>query len=95
MRRTGAGTRFSALALLQSAKLWQKSYFYVENIHPSWKYINLRAYIAGLPAEPLTNWRYRPTNLTAASTTTLTRLQEMMELEGLKASDLLDAFVER
>ena len=52
MRRTGAEPRFSALALLQSAKLWQKSYVYVEHIHPSWNYVNLPAYVAGPPAEP-------------------------------------------
>lgn len=95
LRRSGSGVRFPALAILKSAKLWQKSYFYVENIHSSWDYVNLPAYVAGPPAEPRTNWRFRPKNMSAASSTALTRLHEMMESEGLMASDLLAAFVER
>lgn len=45
MRRTGSGTRFPPIALLESAKLWQKSY-YVRNLHPTRDYINLLAYVA-------------------------------------------------
>ena len=52
VRRTGSGVRFPALALLQSAKLWRKSYFYVENIHSTRDYINLPAYAAARLLSP-------------------------------------------
>ena len=32
MRRTTADNPFPAVALIQSVKLWQKSYFYVKNV---------------------------------------------------------------
>ena len=95
MRRSGSRIHFPALALLQSAKMWQKSYFYAKNIHPTMDYVNLPAYSAGPPVEPRTNWQFRPKNLSAASSTALARLQVMTESEGLKASDLLTAFVAR
>jgi hypothetical protein len=95
VRRPGTGNRFPSISLLQSAKLWQKSYFYVRDIHPTSDYVNLPAYVAGPPAEPRANWRFKPSSLSAASSTALARLHEMTESEGLKASDLLAAFMTR
>nr|XP_020152677.1 uncharacterized abhydrolase domain-containing protein DDB_G0269086-like [Aegilops tauschii subsp. strangulata] len=95
MRCPGAGNRFPPISLLQSAKLWQKSYFYVKNIHPTRDYINLSAYVDGPPAEPRANWQYKPSSLLAACSVALARLQVMTELEGLKGSDLLAAYVPR
>ena len=91
----GTGIRFPSLALLQSAKLWQKSYFYVKNVHATQDFVNLPAYAAGPPVEPRPNWQFWPKSLSAASFTALARLQVMMESEGIKASDLLTAFVAR
>jgi hypothetical protein len=56
VRCPGTGNHFSPISLLQSAKLWQKSYFYVKNIHSTSDYINLPAYVAGQPTEPRANW---------------------------------------
>ena len=94
-RCPGAGNCFPPISLLQSAKLWQKSYFYVKNIHPTRDYINLSAYVAGPPAEPRANWQYKPSSLSAASSAALARLQVMTKSEGLKGSDLLAAYVAR
>ena len=74
VRRPGAENRFPPISLLQSAKLWQKSYFYVENIHSTQDYVNLPAYAASSPAEPRTNWKFLPKNLSAASSAALIRL---------------------
>ena len=93
VRCPGAGYGFPAITLTQSLKLWQKSYFYVKNVNPALDFVNLPAYEAGPPAEPRTNWTFKPKHLSPASTATVTRLQEMTDLEGLQASDLLTAFV--
>lgn len=95
VRRTGSSVRFPAIALMESAKLWQKSYFYVRNVHPTWDYVNLPAYAPGSPAEPRTEWKYRARPLSAVCSAALVRLQEMLEMEGLKPSGLLAAFVKR
>ena len=42
---------FPPIPLIQSVKLWQKSYFYVKNIALQGDYINLPAYVAGPPAD--------------------------------------------
>ena len=56
VRHTGFGTRFPAITLLESVKLWQKSYFYVRNLDPTRDFINLPDFMIGLPAEPWNNW---------------------------------------
>lgn len=56
VRRTPSGTRFPPIALHESAKLWQKSYFYVRNVHPTNDYVNLPAFVPGPPAELRNNW---------------------------------------
>ena len=48
-RRSSAENPFSVITLIQSVKLWQKSYFYVRNVAPQGDYVNLPAYIAGPP----------------------------------------------
>jgi hypothetical protein len=52
---SGSGTRFPSIALLESAKLWQKSYFYVRNLHLTRDYINLPSFLAGPPPGPRDN----------------------------------------
>ena len=47
MRRTGENNPFPPIPLIQSVKLWQKSYFYVKNVAPQGDYVNLPAYVAG------------------------------------------------
>nr|XP_020164071.1 uncharacterized abhydrolase domain-containing protein DDB_G0269086-like [Aegilops tauschii subsp. strangulata] len=64
-------------------------------MHPMLDFVNLPAYAAGPPAEPRTSWEYRLKRLSASASASLTRLQEMTESEGLRASDLLAGFMER
>ena len=42
MRRSAADNPFPAIMLIQSVKLWQKSYFYVKNVAPQGDYVNCR-----------------------------------------------------
>jgi len=51
IQRSTADNPFPPIALIQSVKLWQKSYFYVKNIALQGDYINLPAYVAGPPAD--------------------------------------------
>ena len=48
-RRVAADNPFPVIMLIQSVKLWQKSYFYVRNVAPQGDYVNLPAYVAGPP----------------------------------------------
>ena len=41
MRRPAADNPFPVITLIQSVKLWQKSYFYVKNVAPQGDYVNL------------------------------------------------------
>ena len=43
MRRVTADNPFPVITLIQSVKLWQKSYFYVKNFAPQGDYVNLPA----------------------------------------------------
>ena len=95
VRRSGAGNYFPSIALLQSAKLWQRSYFYVKNLNLARNYVNLPAYAAGPPANPRPNWSSRSQNLSISSASALARLHVMLDSERLRASDLLAVFVER
>ncbi|XBI71564.1 hypothetical protein VPH35_065756 [Triticum aestivum] len=95
VRCPSSGNCFPFISLTQSVKLWQKSYFYVKNVHPTSDFVNLPACTAGPPTEPRTNWTFKPGTLFAASTAAIARLKEMTESEGLKGMDLLTAFVER
>ena len=73
--------------------MWQQSYFYVENVDPAVASTNLPAYEAGPPAEPRANWGYKPKPVSADGAAAINRLRVLTEAEGLKASDLLVAFV--
>ena len=42
IRRSTADNPFPPIALIQSVKLWQRSYFYVKNVAPNGDYVNLR-----------------------------------------------------
>ena len=55
VRRPSAKNAFPIIKLSQSVKLWQKSYFYMENVDPAIYFINLPPYEAGRPAEPQAN----------------------------------------
>ena len=60
MHRPSPKNAFTTIKLPQSVKMWQQSYFYVENVNPAVDFINLPAYEAGPPAEPRANWGYKP-----------------------------------
>ena len=76
-------------------KLWQQSYFYVENFNPAVDFISLPAYEAGPSAEPRANWGYKLKPVSADGAAAINRLQVLTEAEGLKVSDMLVAFVAR
>ena len=84
MRRTGENNLFPPIPLIQSVKLWQKSYFYVKNVAQQGDFVNLPAYEAGSTAEPRTNWALKLRTLSAASAAAVTRLKVMTESKGLK-----------
>ena len=58
-------------------------------------FLNLPEYVAGPPAEPRTNWGFKPKPLSPDASAAIARLKVMKESEGLKAADLLLAFVVR
>ena len=67
----------------------------MENVDSAIDFINLPPYEAGPPAEPRANWGYKTKPMSVDSTAAVIRLRVLTEAEGLKASDLLVAFVER
>ena len=95
MRRVSTDNPFPIITLIQSVKLWQKSYFYVKNVAPQGDYVNLPAYVAGPPAGRRPQWSYRAVTLTPAGTAAVARVRAMTQSEGLSGSDLLAAFVTR
>ena len=95
VRRPLVKNAFPVIKLSQSVKLWQKSYFYMENVDPAIDFINLPPYEADPPAEPRANWGYKPKPMLADATAAINRLRVLTEAKGLVASDLLVAFVER
>ncbi|XP_044409736.1 uncharacterized protein [Triticum aestivum] len=86
---------FPVIKLSQSVKLRQQSYFYVENVDLNVDFINLPAYEASPPVGSRSNWGYKPKPVSADTTAAIGRLRVLQESEGLVASDLLIAFVER
>ena len=55
VRRPSVKNAFPTIKLSQSVKLWQKSYFYVENINPVVHFLNLPPYEASHSVEPRAN----------------------------------------
>ena len=72
-----------------------KSYFYAENVDPAIEFINFPPYEAVRLAEPRANRGYKPKPMSADAIAAIDRLRVLTYEEGLKASDLLVAFVER
>ena len=75
MRRTGENNPYPPILLIQSVKLWQKSYFYVKNVAPQGDYVNLPAYVAGPPAGRRPQWSYWAVTLSQAGATAVARLR--------------------
>ena len=50
VRRSGADNPFPSIRLINSVKMWQRSYFYVKNVSVEGDWINLPAFVAGPPA---------------------------------------------
>ena len=90
-----ADTPFPVIPLIQSVKLWQKSYFYVRNIAPRGDYVNLPAYVAGPPAGRRPRWSYRAVTVTPAGSAAVARVRATTQSEGLSGPDLQTAFVTR
>ena len=76
-------------------KMWQQSYFYVENVDLAIDCIHLPAYEAGPPTGARPNWGYKLKPVSPDAAAAIGRLWVLQESEGLMASDLLIAFVER
>ena len=49
VRRPAKRNAFPVIKLAQSVKMWQQSYFYVENVDPTADFLNLPPYEAGPP----------------------------------------------
>ena len=94
MRRTGENNPFPPIPLIQSVKLWQKSYFYVKNVAQQGDYVNLPAYEADPPAGRQPSWCYRARSLAQAGNAAVSRLRVMIQSEGLTGADLVAAIVE-
>ena len=86
VRRPSPKNAFPTIKLPQSVKMWQQSYFYVENMDPAVDFINL-------PAEPRASWGYKPKPVSADGAGAIQRLRELTNTKGLRASDKLVAFV--
>ena len=71
MRRANENNPFPPIPLIQSVKLWQKSYFYVKNVAPQGDYVNLSAYVAGPLAGRRPQWCYRAVTLMPAGAATV------------------------
>ena len=95
MRRASENNPFPPIPLIQSVKVWQRSYFYVKNIAEQGDYINLPAYVAGPPAGRQPSWSFRSRSLSPAGNAAISRLRVMIQSEGLRGADLVAAFVER
>ena len=67
----------------------------MQNVDPAVDFLILPAYEAGPPAEPRANWGYKPKPVSADGAAAINRLRVLTEAEGLKASDLLVAFLTR
>lgn len=63
VRRSAADNPFPPIALIQSVKMWQQSYFYVKSIFLQGDWVNLPAYVAGPPTWKRPNWSYRARSL--------------------------------
>ena len=95
MQRSSDNNPFPPILLIQSVKLWQKSYFYVKNIAPQGDFVNLPAYVAGPPAGRQPSWSFRSRSLSPGGSASVARLRVMIQLEGLSGANLVAAFVER
>ena len=58
--------------VIESVKMWQRSYFYVRNVAMRGDWVNLPAFEAGPPAGRLPNCSYRARSLTPAGAGTIT-----------------------
>ena len=95
VRRPSPKNVFPTIKMPQSVKMWQQSYFYVENVDPAVDFINLSAYEAGPPTAARPNCAYKLKPVSSDAAAAIGRLRVLQESEGLVASDLLIAFVER
>ena len=95
VRRPAKRNAFPIIKLAQSVKMWQQSYFYVKNVDPAADFLNLPAYKAGPPTGARISWKYKPKSMSGDAAAAIGRLRVLQESEGLVASDLLIAFVER
>ena len=95
MRRASENNPFPSIPLIQSVKLWQKSYFYVKNVAQQGDFVNLPDYVAGPPAGRQPSWSYQARSLSQAGNAAVSRLWVMIQSEGLTGADLVAAFVER
>ena len=89
-----ADNPFPVITLIQSVKLWQKSYFYVKNIALQGDYVNLPAFVASPPAGRQPSWSYWVKSLMPAGVGAVARLRVLIQSERLIGSDLIAPFVE-
>ena len=78
MKRSGENNPFPSIPLIQSVKIWQKSYFYVKNVAEQGDHVNLLAYIAGPLAGRQPSWSFRSRSLSPAGNAAVSRLRVMI-----------------
>ena len=81
MRRVTADNPFPVITLIQSVKLWQKSYFYVKNLASDGDWVNLPPYSAVPLTGRLPSWSHRVKTLTPAGAAAIARLRVLMHSE--------------
>jgi hypothetical protein len=84
---------FPKVDIVDSAKKWQRSFFYVKNVQPGVDGIDLPPFTNTVPAEKL-NWAMKP-RANPDLTKMLARVKELVDTHGLKGTDLLCTFQER
>jgi hypothetical protein len=85
------GTLFPKLTLVESVKGWHRTFFYVKNVDPRRDYIRLPAFV-NAPSSGI-NWTGDGPFVDVRAE--LARLRTLREGEGLVASDLVAAFIDR
>ena len=85
---------FPKLPLEDSAKKWQKSFFYVKNADPANDRINLPPFVDVPPTEKL-NWGRNPKSPSVEILGICRWVKEMTDHEGLTTVDLIVAFIGR
>ena len=79
MLRSAKRNAFPVIKMAQSVKMWQQSYFYVENVDPAADFLNLPAFEAGPPTGACVSSKYNPRLVSADAAAAIGRLRVLQE----------------